>query len=185
MQDPPYPPRPLTDLELGWVAGLYEGEGCCVLGTSRYVCRDGTTGATGARASISMTDRDVIERLEALWPCTNGVYVRQKVEKPGYKTQYVWRIGRRDHIVPFLRAILPFLGERRTEQALAILAYLEDPEFGRKSHCVNGHPYDEANTLWRKDSASPRGFVRQCRICKNAAWRRAYHRRKARTQAAG
>lgn len=36
-----------------------------------------------------------------------------------------------------------------------------------KTHCANGHPYDEKNTRWRAD----RWNSRDCRECKNAATR--------------
>lgn len=165
MQTESYPPRRLTDLELGWVAGLYEGEGTAVLGTYKYTRKDtGEVILLGARVSISMTDRDVIERLEALWPCTNGVYLRLKTEKPHYKTQYVWRIGRREHVAAFLRAVLPYLGERRREQAVKVLSYVEDPRGGlgsghrNKTHCPRGHEYTADNTRLK-------GGSRACRAC--------------------
>ena len=37
----------------------------------------------------------------------------------------------------------------------------------RKTHCPNGHPYDEANTIW-----SENGTHRTCRICRRETWRR-------------
>lgn len=36
----------------------------------------------------------------------------------------------------------------------------------RKTECVNGHPFDEANTIIRKRGG------RDCRICAQAAWRK-------------
>lgn len=41
----------------------------------------------------------------------------------------------------------------------------------RKTHCPQGHPYDEANTM-----RSPDGLVRICRACKQAQTRRRYGR---------
>jgi hypothetical protein len=40
----------------------------------------------------------------------------------------------------------------------------------RKTHCVNGHPFDERNTYRRKDKENGR---RQCRACCQARRRRA------------
>jgi hypothetical protein len=183
MQDTPYPPRPLSDVEVAWIAGLFEGEGSSVLGTCKYV--DPATGklrVAGARVSVSMTDRDVIERLERFFPCTNGIYVRRKVEKPHYKTQYVWRLGQRDQVRTFLRTVLPYLGERRTAQALTVLAYVEDPAKGNgsqhrnKKHCPQGHLYDEANTIL-KPQRNGHGYSRHCRACRNQAALDRYYRR--------
>lgn len=46
----------------------------------------------------------------------------------------------------------------------------------RKTHCPKGHPYDEANTIYRK-------WGRRCRACHNAATSRP-ERRRQRTKAA-
>lgn len=42
----------------------------------------------------------------------------------------------------------------------------------RRTHCIRGHPYDEANTYWYKG-------MRRCRVCHAARSRRAHHGRKA------
>jgi hypothetical protein len=44
-----------------------------------------------------------------------------------------------------------------------------------KSHCKNGHPFDEANTLYSAD-----GRKRTCRTCKRAWEKRNYERRRLR-----
>lgn len=40
-------------------------------------------------------------------------------------------------------------------------------EPARKTHCKNGHLFDEQNTYWKPDT--PRGGRRQCRACNRAA----------------
>lgn len=42
---------------------------------------------------------------------------------------------------------------------------------GDKTHCKRGHPYDELNTIWKKD-----GKNRECHACQ-LLWRRAYRAR--------
>jgi hypothetical protein len=41
-----------------------------------------------------------------------------------------------------------------------------------RSHCPHGHPFDEANTIIRRDG-------RGCRICAREAGRRSYHKHRA------
>lgn len=41
-----------------------------------------------------------------------------------------------------------------------------------RTHCPQGHPYDEANTHWKKDGS------RNCKTCHRERERAAYHRRK-------
>jgi hypothetical protein len=46
-----------------------------------------------------------------------------------------------------------------------------------RTHCDYGHPFDERNTLRRKDSTPP--GARRCRICHRAAARRWHAKRRA------
>jgi hypothetical protein len=46
----------------------------------------------------------------------------------------------------------------------------------RKTHCAQGHPFDDANTIIRKRGG------RDCRICARAAWRQYGAKRKASRQ---
>lgn len=149
MQDIPYA---LTDLEVGWLAGIFEGEG--------------SAGAYGrsVEAQISMTDRDVIERVQRLFPSPQGVTVRRRLSR--HKLMYTWRLRRREDVAAFLRTILPLLAARRTKQARVVLARAEDPGGGvgsghrNKTHCRNGHLYDVANT-----HINAKGH-RTCRMCR-------------------
>jgi len=46
-----------------------------------------------------------------------------------------------------------------------------------KTHCPQGHPYDEENTLMRRQSRTG-GINRTCRTCANAASLARYHRKR-------
>jgi hypothetical protein len=143
----------LTDVEIAWLAGLFEGEGSC-----GFYDR-------GMAVYIGMTDRDVIERVQKLFPGPQGIRVRNRVTA-GTKPLWEWRIRRRELVAEFLCLILPHLGQRRSEQARKLIAVAEDPKRGygsghrNKTHCRNGHPYDEANT-----SINDEGH-RSCRTCR-------------------
>lgn len=156
----------LTDVEVAWLAGLYEGEGTAYTQTKEYQ-RAGGTGvgiSTTVRVAICMTDRDVLERVQSLFPSPSGIRERQRAAE--HKRQYEWRIGRRDDVARFLRLVLPHLLERRAAQARDVLARAEDPNGGlgsghrNKTHCPHGHPYDEANT-----GPSCGTTLRRCRAC--------------------
>jgi len=60
-----------------------------------------------------------------------------------------------------------------TENNLDILRHGNNRNWN-KTHCANGHPYDEVNTYWRKRDGYRH---RQCRKCM-AAQQRAYKARK-------
>jgi hypothetical protein len=49
------------------------------------------------------------------------------------------------------------------------------PPMQEKTHCVNGHEFDEQNTQWDRGK-------RRCRACNNEKSRRSHQRRRARSQ---
>lgn len=185
MQNASYPPRPLTEQEIGWVAGLFEGEGCITLSTTKYLSSSGRkTQHSGARVAVCMTDEDVVRRLEALWPMPNGIQIRDRLQKPHYKTQYIWQLGRREHVAAFIRTILPLMGDRRRARAESLLAYAERVGRAKSEYCPNGHPYTEDNIHLKPDARVAEGHIRMCVICRREGWRRENKRRSAGRRAA-
>jgi hypothetical protein len=155
----------VSDAEWAWLAGLFEGEGTIVLQQLE------NRGSRATVVAVSMTDRDVIERLDRLVPSPNGVVVRPRA-RPHWNDQYVWRLCAGSDVRAFLTGILPWLGKRRSaraEQALERIAQM--PGLGaynrRKNRCKRGHVFDETNTYRH----GPAGRWRACRTCKNA-WAR-------------
>lgn len=141
----------LSEIEAAWLAGIFEGEGTIIM-----------TKGTHVRLVIGMTDRDVIERIEALVPMPTGP--RTKKQEAHYKEQWIWYTQRGPTVKVVLEAMLPWLGERRRARALAALALLGTRKppghYGRsKTHCPQGHPYDEENTY-----VNAKG-LRSCKIC--------------------
>lgn len=155
--------------DTAWLAGLFEGEG------SFEIARNG-----GTRITIRMTDRDIIDRVDALFPCPGIGIVRPRHPGGGYyKTQYAWRINDPEKVREFIAAVLPWLGERRSARAAEVLAHLDTrPGTGgfqrNKTHCAEGHEYTPENTYLR-----PGTTHRHCRTCR-ARWdAEAVARRKA------
>lgn len=130
----------------------------------------------GTRLTIRMTDRDVIERVNALFPCTKIQVVRFQNER--WKTQYGWRISEPDTVRQILTLLLPWFGERRAARAREVLAHLDSRvsshgwHHGSKTHCAQGHPYSPENTYLR-----PGTTHRHCRTCRTE-WARQYRERK-------
>jgi hypothetical protein len=152
----------VVETDAAWLAGLFEGEG------SFYIAKNG-----GTRLTIRMCDLDVIERVDALFPCTKIQVVHPK----GAKTQYAWRLSNPDKVRAFIALILPWLGERRTAKALELLMHL-DTRLGTggwhksQTHCKQGHEYTPENTYIR-----PGTDHRHCRTCRTQ-WVRDYLTRK-------
>lgn len=158
-----------------WLAGLFEGEGCLTIE------RNGAT-----RAVIRMTDRDIIDRVNDLFPCSRIQVVNPKPAKAGYsqpRTQYAWRLGDPARVREFIGLILPWLGERRSARAAEVLAHLDSrPGIGGrnrdKTRCAQGHEYTPENTYIR-----PGTTHRHCRACRDQ-WAREYRERKRASETA-
>ena len=95
----------MTDIEIAWLAGLLEGEGCF------HFSRTGMI-------QVSMTDKDVIERAAVLM----GVQWRPiKRCIPGNKPVFIVRVtGPR--ALNIMTTILPFMGMRRTAKIHEVFA---------------------------------------------------------------
>lgn len=97
----------MTEIELAWLAGLLEGEGCFSYRADRGV----------PTVEVKMVDLDVINRV--------AVLVRRKVtpipaRREGWQVQYRVKI----HGEPareLMRALLPYMGERRTARITELL----------------------------------------------------------------
>lgn len=104
-----------TEVEVAWLAGLFEGEGTW-------------TGAVGRPSlAISMTDRDVIERAAALLGgAVNGPYSDGRIAVSGrpYKPAWKTQVGKSATLQVLIPRMWPWLGERRRQQVLA-----KRPEF--------------------------------------------------------
>lgn len=129
----------------------------------------------GVRLTIGMTDRDIIDRVNALFPCTQI----QVVTPQGHKTQYRWRISNAETVREILTLLLPWFGVRRTAKAHEVLAHLDSRVGGiggywrSQTHCSREHEFTPENTY------SPPGTTyRDCRKC------RAIRRDKSRKRAA-
>lgn len=163
---------PLREVDIAWLAGLFEGEGCMETG------KNGLT-----RLSIVMTDRDVLDRVQALVPC-NGITARRNSSgNPHHKIQYQWRLSGHARVKEILTLLLPWFGDRRTARAREVLDHIaRSPGVGthlrRDELCKNGHEVTEANTVWRTERRNGKEKrYRRCRPCAQAAEKRYLERR--------
>lgn len=161
----------LDDATIAWFVGLFEGEGCIYIGKR------------AVQLTINMTDRDVVDRVDALFP-SNGVttlHPRPTVLNAPRKPQYTWRINRADEVRKILTLSLPWFGKRRASAAREALSFLDsrpgrnsehwrrcmEKYWGDATHCGRGHELTPENTYNAPGSTS-----RRCRACRRAADRR-------------
>ena len=102
-----------SDAELGWLAGLLEGEGYFgIIRNHGKLNGDRTKVYLYPRIGVSMTDRDVIERVARFWSGKVSVVKPAGVSK---KTSYRTHLfGKR--AVRMMRLLRPLMGERRRKQ---------------------------------------------------------------------
>lgn len=100
-------------LECAWAAGLFEGEGC--------LYRQEKAGRVYWRLTLTMTDRDVVERFANF----AGMHVLGPYQYPNSKKP-VWsvHVARKALVAKLLKNFMPFLGARRREKALVALEEL-------------------------------------------------------------
>jgi hypothetical protein len=129
----------MTEAEIAWAAGIIEGEGCI-----------GWVTRTSVSVNVSMTDEDVIRRLHAVL----GVGGVTAHDRSPHKTQYRWSVRNRDGAEFVLRAIRPWMGQRRGVRIDEALERLErNPGRGRPiDHgTVSGYNKEERRGLTHCD----------------------------------
>lgn len=151
----------LTDEEIGWLCGLFEGEGSIlhyqtpVKGTSRMTTTRGV--------AVGMTDEDVLRRFHRLVGC-GTVYGWDSSNKK-HKKVWMWRCSKWVDLKPLLELLEPRMGVRRKDKIRLLL--LDPPKnTPTNTHCNKGHEWTPENTY-----VDARGW-RNCRACARDSARR-------------
>ena len=100
----------MTDQELGWLAGVLEGEGCFT-----------TTGKRRPYVAVYFvsTDKDVTERVAGLMDCSK-VQTLKHTSDVSRKPQYRCVVqGKKARAV--MESVLPLMGQRRSERINELL----------------------------------------------------------------
>ncbi len=112
----------LSEFELGWVAGLLEGEGSFSVKRSK---RKNGFSCTPA-IQLTSTDEDVAVRLHKLIPAASVCKPRRKTK--GGKRVYKWSLSRSAVVSDLLICIFPLMSGRRQDKIREVLAH---PTFER------------------------------------------------------
>ena len=98
----------LTDTEIAWIAGIFEGEG--TFGIDDRVKNRSKESTAPPGCLVSMTDQDVILKLANMLKKKN--FKAHRLTKGG-KTEYILNISYRKTLRYLLPLIYPHLGQRR------------------------------------------------------------------------
>lgn len=124
----------MTDAEIGYLAGIIDGEGW--LG----VAKDNRYGGLGTpRITVGMTDEDVILRLQSMTGVGN-IHVRPAGEN-GNKAFHVWNVTNRDDVARVLLAITPLMSERRKGRIAKLAGLLSEQHQRDMVREVEGRQY--------------------------------------------
>jgi len=138
----------MRNVDIAWLAGLIEGEGCISWNGKR-------DGYGTPQIQVSMSDRDVVERMATLLESSlRGPYDKG----PGNKQQWSTSICGRNAI-GWLMTLFPFFGERRRYKTKQVLEQWREwgPTRGKySSKCVRGHVYDGYSSKQRTCSECAR-----------------------------
>jgi hypothetical protein len=115
-------------MDIAWLAGLIEGEGCISL-------RMNDRGYARPTVAVSMTDLDVLERAHRV-SGLGTIKPRKWNNKPAHwKDAWIWSISGRDDLYALLVAIYRFMGKRRGARIMEIVRwYRTTKPFKTKVH---------------------------------------------------
>lgn len=148
-----------SPLNIAWLAGLFEGEGCAWLRESAK---------TGKRnrfvLQIAMTDEDIVRRAHAI-AGVGSVHERTRLTKGG-KRVWTWSVTNAEHAAGLAMTIYTFLGSRRQARIRELLAAwkVAPIKHGREKSCKHGHPLSGDNLVIERTEGG-RVRKRRCREC--------------------
>jgi hypothetical protein len=116
------PTLPFSDIEIAWLAGMMNGDGCFSLNLrkreKRWKCDISVT--------LTQTDPSIIERASAIlirkFRCNPSI-MEYPPSGAGIRTKYNMRITKMSHIVRILDGIVPYMCGSKLAKAKLMLRY--------------------------------------------------------------
>lgn len=109
----------LSDFELGWLVGMFEGEGSFLINTQkrqRY-----NKAYSFGNLQVGSVDEDVIDRLQTVLGGWGARHTERK-NHPKWQPFHRLRICKQEQVKWLTEQMLPHLNSRRRQQAEAMLA---------------------------------------------------------------
>lgn len=125
----------MTENELYWLAGLLEGEGS--------FCKGCPSMPNSPSVNISMTDKDVIERVGTYWHVAIHKE-RKKNKNPKHKTPWVTRL-RGYRAIELMKKIRHLMSNRRQNQIDAAIE-----SYHPKYHCLTADIVHDVKSLLKE-----------------------------------
>lgn len=106
----------MTEGQIGWVAGIIEGEGTIAV----------PPGNIYPSIRVEMADKDIIDRLQSITGL-GKVVMRKTKQQPHHKTKWVWSVCARAEVISLIEEITPWRGERRLDRINQAVVRLARP----------------------------------------------------------
>ena len=115
-----YQHTPPTEVELAWMSGIWEGEGCWQYKKARDRCNHRNDKIYTAKPemlmSIQMTDKDIVDRVAKIMDNRTTTFTHTPKKKAlGWKPLYTFSV-RGKAAVLWTNLMKPYLGKRRMEK---------------------------------------------------------------------
>ena len=117
------PKEPLTPIEVAWLAGLLEGEGCFTTRGNKTTRWANGDPKLYPRIVVAMTDRDVVARAAELMGSYEPKIGRRK---PPQQDMWWTELGKGAEVLDIMEQVLPLMGERRSKrikELMEMMAY--------------------------------------------------------------
>ena len=115
----------LSDLELGWLVGILEGEGCFSFSKTQK-------GFWRFEVSVNMTDEDVIYALPRITGLGN-IYGPQRKKKEHWKPSWKWAVVKEEDVKDLCVRVKPHMHGRRRVQIHRLLTTLYYKRWNREA----------------------------------------------------
>jgi len=145
---------------LAWAAGIFEGEGCISVSNDRR---------RRLKVSVSMTDRDVIEKFGHIMGLGS---VRGPYMKAGLKDSWQWEVTSSENVQAVLAAFWEFLCSRRKTKAVEAIKIASKVKNKDSIWCLRGHRLEGENLYITKRGS------RLCLVCNRMRGRETYKKKK-------
>lgn len=107
----------MSELELAWAAGFFDGEGCTTLSTQMQLRSGKFYEYNSIHLNVNQVDREVLDRFQRAVGLgrVGGPYSKKG---PNQQDQYSYRCGAIQEVRFVLEALWPYLGSVKKLQAL-------------------------------------------------------------------
>ena|SRR6187399_1976866 len=135
-------------IDIVWLAGLLEGEGCFGLYKTPTI-------------RVGMTDFDVIEKVRTIFDVTSAISISSNENStipskvPVFQTMIYGK-----NAIELMKEVLPYMGQRRTQKILEIISEYETKMEYKKNFCKRGHDLNVSENVRYKENG-----YRVCKLC--------------------